>query len=188
MRCWSSITGWWRRKTADRTWGSRLRETRRRVTAGEILRQHTHNFTQTQILETFLDKYETRLEKSNFPRNRNHMGELTNPPGRRAPPPLSDSWSCCLNTKNPTHCLFFSLLESSLFHFHLILWKHFPPWELLDWMAWSPVQSCLTTSFLPTKPRDLPRSHLAVEPRARLAWRWTQPLLDPGIDVDLSSF
>ena len=147
MRSWSSITGWWRRKTADRTWGSRLRETRRRVTAGEILRQHTHNFTQTQILETFLDKYETRLEKSNFPPNRNHMGELTNPPGRRAPPPLSDSWSCCLNTKHPTHCLFFSLLESSLFHFHLILGKLFPPWELLDWMAWSPV---LPHHFLPS--------------------------------------
>ena len=115
MRCWSSITGWWRRKTADRTWGSRLRETRRRVTAGEILRQHTHNFTQTQILETFLDKYETRLEKSNFPPDRNHMGELTNPPGRRAPPPLSDSWSCCLNTKHANHCLLFSLLSSHSF-------------------------------------------------------------------------
>ena len=103
--------------------------------------------TQIQTLETFLDKYETRLEKSNFPPNRNHTGELTNPPGRRAPPPLSDSWSCCLNTKHPTHCLFFSLLESSLFHFHLILGKLFPPWELLDWMAWSPV---LPHHFLPS--------------------------------------
>ena len=56
------------------------------------------------------------------------------------------------------------------------------------WIGWLGLRSCLTTSFLPTKPRDLPRSHLAVEPRARPAWRWTQPLLDLGIDVDVSSF
>ena len=186
MRSWSSITGWWRRKTADRTWGSRLRETRRRVTAGEILRQHTHNFTQTQILETFLDKYETRLEKSNFPPDRNHMGELTNPPGRRAPPPLSDSWSCCLNTKHPTHCLFFPFWSHHSFTSTSFCENIFHRGKY--WIGWLGLRSCLTTSFLPTKPRDLPRSHLAVEPRARTAWRWTQPLLEPGIDVDLSSF